>query len=158
MLELDFGGEKSKHTMVTKWPVRTPRPTSDKLPSDHPLLTGQRVLDALFPCVQGNIFRDLGTRDHKSMSQVVRESLTTFKALTFCLGGTTAIPGAFGCGKTVISQSLSKFSNSDIIIYVGCGERGNEMAEVLRDFPELEIEINGRKVGFLEKTFSNKFF
>ena len=53
MLELDFGGEKSKHTMVTKWPVRTPRPTSDKLPSDHPLLTGQRVLDALFPCVQG---------------------------------------------------------------------------------------------------------
>ena len=66
----------------------------------------------------------------------------------FCLGGTTAIPGAFGCGKTVISQSLSKFSNSDIIIYVGCGERGNEMAEVLRDFPELEIEINGRKVGF----------
>ena len=144
MLELDFGGEKSKHTMVTKWPVRTPRPTSDKLPSDHPLLTGQRVLDALFPCVQGNIFRDLGTRD--------------FKALTFCSGGTTAIPGAFGCGKTVISQSLSKFSNSDIIIYVGCGERGNEMAEVLRDFPELEIEINGRKVGFLEKTFSNKFF
>ena len=56
MLELDFGGEKSKHTMVTKWPVRTPRPTSDKLPSDHPLLTGQRVLDALFPCVQGIIF------------------------------------------------------------------------------------------------------
>ena len=62
------------------------------------------------------------------------------------IGGTTAIPGAFGCGKTVISQSLSKFSNSDIIIYVGCGERGNEMAEVLRDFPELEIEIDGRKV------------
>ena len=64
----------------------------------------------------------------------------------FFKGGTTAIPGAFGCGKTVISQSLSKFSNSDIIIYVGCGERGNEMAEVLRDFPELEIEIDGRKV------------
>lgn len=53
------------------------------------------------------------------------------------LGGTTAIPGAFGCGKTVISQSLSKFSNSDVIIYVGCGERGNEMSEVLRDFPEV---------------------
>ena len=52
-------------------------------------------------------------------------------------GGTTAIPGAFGCGKTVISQSLSKFSNSDAIIYVGCGERGNEMSEVLRDFPEV---------------------
>lgn len=56
-------------------------------------------------------------------------------------GGTTAIPGAFGCGKTVISQSLSKYSNSDIIIYVGCGERGNEMAEVLRDFPE--VSLNG---------------
>lgn len=53
------------------------------------------------------------------------------------LGGTTAIPGAFGCGKTVISQSLSKFSNSDVIVYVGCGERGNEMSEVLRDFPEV---------------------
>ena len=53
------------------------------------------------------------------------------------LGGTTAIPGAFGCGKTVISQSLSKYSNSDVIIYVGCGERGNEMSEVLRDFPEV---------------------
>ena len=52
-------------------------------------------------------------------------------------GGTTAIPGAFGCGKTVISQSLSKFSNSDVIVYVGCGERGNEMSEVLRDFPEV---------------------
>ena len=52
-------------------------------------------------------------------------------------GGTTAIPGAFGCGKTVISQALSKFSNSDVIIYVGCGERGNEMSEVLRDFPEV---------------------
>ncbi len=52
-------------------------------------------------------------------------------------GGTTAIPGAFGCGKTVISQALSKFSNSDVIIYVGCGERGNEMAEVLMDFPEV---------------------
>ena len=52
-------------------------------------------------------------------------------------GGTTAIPGAFGCGKTVISQSLSKYSNSDVIIYVGCGERGNEMSEVLRDFPEV---------------------
>lgn len=56
-------------------------------------------------------------------------------------GGTTAIPGAFGCGKTVISQSLSKFSNSDVIVYVGCGERGNEMSEVLRDFPEVSIVV-----------------
>ena len=59
------------------------------------------------------------------------------------LGGTCAVPGAFGCGKTVISQALSKYSNSDCIIYVGCGERGNEMAEVLKDFPELTMVVNG---------------
>merc|ERR1711990_723613 len=119
VIELELMGEKKRYKLMHTWPVRTPRPTSDKLPSDHPLLTGQRVLDALFPCVQG---------------------------------GTTAIPGAFGCGKTVISQSLSKFSNSDIIIYVGCGERGSEMAEVLRDFPELEIEIDGRKETIMKRT------
>merc|ERR1711871_853662 len=68
------------------------------------------------------------------------------------LGGTCAVPGAFGCGKTVISQSLSKYSNSDIIIYVGCGERGNEMSEVLADFPELEIEINGKKESIMKRT------
>jgi V-type H+-transporting ATPase subunit A len=88
------------------WPVRAPRPVAEKHTADFPLLTGQRILDALFPCVQG---------------------------------GTTAIPGAFGCGKTVISQALSKYSNSDIIIYVGCGERGNEMAEVLMDVRSLQI-------------------
>jgi V-type H+-transporting ATPase subunit A len=59
-------------------------------------------------------------------------------------GGTCAIPGAFGCGKTCISQALSKYSNSDAIIYVGCGERGNEMAEVLSDFPALKIRIDGK--------------
>lgn len=68
------------------------------------------------------------------------------------LGGTNAVPGAFGCGKTVISQSLSKYSNSDIIIYVGCGERGNEMAEVLNDFPELETIIDGEKFNAMERT------
>ncbi len=92
-------------------------------------------------------------------------------------GGTTAIPGqflilfigillfglgrfnidnnflgAFGCGKTVISQSLSKYSNSDIIIYVGCGERGNEMSEVLRDFPELTVEIDGKTESIMRRT------
>ncbi|KAK4981545.1 vacuolar protein sorting-associated protein 1 [Elasticomyces elasticus] len=67
-------------------------------------------------------------------------------------GGTVCIPGAFGCGKTVISQSVSKFSNSDIIVYVGCGERGNEMAEVLMDFPELSIEIDGRKEPIMKRT------
>ncbi|KAH7152210.1 ATP synthase alpha/beta family, nucleotide-binding domain-containing protein [Dactylonectria estremocensis] len=68
------------------------------------------------------------------------------------LGGTVAIPGAFGCGKTVISQSVSKFSNSDVIVYVGCGERGNEMAEVLKDFPELTIDVDGRKEPIMKRT------
>ncbi|KAG1453862.1 hypothetical protein G6F46_007302 [Rhizopus delemar] len=119
VLETEFEGEKTKHTMRQLWPVRSPRPVAEKLSANHPLLTGQRVLDSLFPCVQG---------------------------------GTTAIPGAFGCGKTVISQSLSKYSNSDIIIYVGCGERGNEMAEVLMDFPELSIEVEGRKESIMKRT------
>lgn len=68
------------------------------------------------------------------------------------LGGTCAVPGAFGCGKTVISQSLSKFSNSDAIVYVGCGERGNEMAEVLAEFPELTMTFNGKEVGIMKRT------
>lgn len=68
------------------------------------------------------------------------------------LGGTCAVPGAFGCGKTVISQSLSKFSNSDCIVYVGCGERGNEMAEVLADFPEMTMNVNGKEVGIMKRT------
>merc|ERR1719439_337995 len=105
--------------MVHSWPVRSPRPVSEKLPATGPLLTGQRVLDSMFPCVQG---------------------------------GTTAIPGAFGCGKTVISQSLSKYSNSDVIIYVGCGERGNEMSEVLQDFPELTVEIDGKTESIMRRT------
>ncbi|KAJ2005776.1 H(+)-transporting V1 sector ATPase subunit A [Coemansia thaxteri] len=94
VLETEFEGVKSKHTMMQVWPVRLPRPVTRKLAADHPLLTGQRVLDALFPCVQG---------------------------------GTTAIPGAFGCGKTVISQSLSKYSNSDFIVYVGCFAKGTQV-------------------------------
>lgn len=68
------------------------------------------------------------------------------------LGGTCAIPGAFGCGKTVISQALSKHSNSDAIVYVGCGERGNEMAEVLNDFPELTMTVNGQEVPIMKRT------
>lgn len=66
-------------------------------------------------------------------------------------GGTTAIPGAFGCGKTVISQSLSKYSNSDVIVYVGCGERGNEMSEVLRDFPEVGTDGSGGSGGVVSQ-------
>ena len=111
--------------MLQVWPVRQMRPVVEKLAANYPLLTGQRVLDSLFPYV---FERDVGFfRLVSSLSLCCR-----------CVqGGTTAIPGAFGCGKTVISQSLSKFSNSDAIVYVGCGERGNEMAEVLRDFPQV---------------------
>ncbi|XP_017071350.2 LOW QUALITY PROTEIN: V-type proton ATPase catalytic subunit A [Drosophila eugracilis] len=119
IIETEFNDEITRHTMLQVWPVRKCRPVEDKLPSTSPLLTGQRVLDAFFPCVQG---------------------------------GTTAIPGAFGCGKTVISQSLSKYSNSDVIIYVGCGERGNEMSEVLRDFPQLEIDVNGTMESIMKRT------
>jgi V-type H+-transporting ATPase subunit A len=68
------------------------------------------------------------------------------------LGGTCAVPGAFGCGKTVISQALSKYSNTDIVVYVGCGERGNEMAEVLTDFPELTTVIDGKEEEIMQRT------
>merc|ERR1712151_208414 len=68
------------------------------------------------------------------------------------LGGTAAVPGAFGCGKTVISQALSKYSNADCVVYVGCGERGNEMAEVLTDFPELTTLIEGKEEEIMQRT------
>merc|ERR1719152_217977 len=67
-------------------------------------------------------------------------------------GGTAAVPGAFGCGKTVISQALSKYSNSDCVVYVGCGERGNEMSEVLTDFPELTTMIEGKEEAIMQRT------
>merc|ERR1719355_582043 len=106
--------------MSQLWPVRKPRPVVQKLKASVPLLTGQRVLDTLFPSV---------------------------------LGGTCAIPGAFGCGKTVISQALSKYSNCDGIIYVGCGERGNEMAEVLMDFPQLSMTMpDGTEESIMKRT------
>eukprot|EP00211_Chloroparvula_japonica_P017157 CAMPEP_0119135030 /NCGR_PEP_ID=MMETSP1310-20130426/18495_1 /TAXON_ID=464262 /ORGANISM="Genus nov. species nov., Strain RCC2339" /LENGTH=299 /DNA_ID=CAMNT_0007125879 /DNA_START=1 /DNA_END=896 /DNA_ORIENTATION=+ len=120
VIELEFQGEKKEYTMSQMWPVRQPRPTAEKLKAREPLLTGQRVLDTLFPSV---------------------------------LGGTCAIPGAFGCGKTVISQALSKYSNSDGIIYVGCGERGNEMAEVLMDFPQLTMTLpDGTEESIMKRT------
>merc|ERR1712230_52632 len=119
LLTVEFNGETKEYPMMHSWPVRVPRPVNERLQADAPFIVGQRVLDALFPSVQG---------------------------------GTVCIPGAFGCGKTVISQSVSKFSNSDIIVYVGCGERGNEMAEVLMDFPELSITIDGRKEPIMKRT------
>jgi len=99
---LENGAEIS---MLRKWSVRLPRPTAGRLPFNVPLLTGQRILDTLFPIAEG---------------------------------GSAIIPGGFGTGKTVLEQTIAKYANADIIIYIGCGERGNEMAEVLREFPELE--------------------
>ena len=100
-----------KVAMLQRWPVRHPRPYADKLLPDIPLVTGQRVLDMLFPLAKG---------------------------------GTAAIPGGFGTGKTVTSQQLSKWSDAQIVVYVGCGERGNEMTEVLTTFPELEDPKTGK--------------
>ncbi len=119
IIELENDGKSKKYTMTHYWPVRQPRPVAEKFPGSNPLLTGQRVLDCLFPSVQG---------------------------------GTCAVPGAFGCGKTVISQALSKYSNSDAIVYVGCGERGNEMAEVLAEFPELYTVVNGKEHNIMMRT------
>jgi len=118
-LEDPTSGKEHKLRMAHFWPVRTPRPFQEKLPTALPLLTGQRVLDSLFPSI---------------------------------LGGTCAIPGAFGCGKTCISQALSKHSNARCVIYVGCGERGNEMAEVLQEFPELKITIDDEEIPIMNRT------
>jgi V-type H+-transporting ATPase subunit A len=116
---IEYEDKEVELSMSHFWPVRQARPCAEKLPGVEPLLTGQRVLDVLFPSV---------------------------------LGGTCAIPGAFGCGKTCISQALSKYSNSECIIYVGCGERGNEMAEVLSDFPELTTIIDGKEYDIMQRT------
>ena len=97
-------------TMTHFWPVKQPRPSARKLRTDRPFLTGQRVLDCLFP---------------------------------IALGGSAIVPGGFGTGKTVVEQTLSKYCNADIIIYVGCGERGNEMADVLDEFPHLKDPKTG---------------
>jgi len=101
VVELSSGEEVQ---MRQEWPVRQQRPTVDKQTPDTPLVSGQRILDGLFPLAKG---------------------------------GTAAIPGPFGSGKTVTQQSLAKFSDADIVVYIGCGERGNEMTEVIDDFPEL---------------------
>ena len=111
--------EKRIHnlTLVQEWPVREPRPYYRRLPLDIPLITGQRVIDTLFPLAKG---------------------------------GTAAIPGGFGTGKTLTQHQLAKWADADIIVYVGCGERGNEITEVLEDFPELIDPRSGRPL--MERT------
>jgi len=104
-------------TMLQRWPVRVPRPVKEKLNPDIPLITGQRILDGLFPIAKG---------------------------------GTAAIPGPFGSGKTVTQQQLAKWSDAEIVVYIGCGERGNEMTEVLTEFPELEDPKTGKPL--MERT------
>jgi V/A-type H+-transporting ATPase subunit A len=104
-------------SLAQRWPIRTPRPIAQRLPSDRPLVTGQRVFDLLFPLAEG---------------------------------GTIAVPGGFGTGKTIIEHSLAKFADADIVVFVGCGERGNEMAEVVQEFPRLVDPRTGRPV--MERT------
>ncbi len=109
-LRTDDGREVAL-TLLQKWPIRTPRPVSKRLPIDRPLITGQRVIDTLIPIAKG---------------------------------GTAAIPGGFGTGKTMTQHQLAKWCDADIIVYIGCGERGNEMTQVLEEFRELIDPKSGR--------------
>ncbi len=103
--------------MMHRWPVRQARPIKDRQDPREPFITGQRIIDVLFPVA---------------------------------MGGTAAIPGPFGSGKTIMQQTLAKWGDADVIIYVGCGERGNEMTHVLEEFPELEDPRTGRPL--MERT------
>ena len=97
-------GTKKELTMTQKWPIRVPRPVDHRFPANVPLITGQRILDTMFPIAKG---------------------------------GTAAIPGGFGTGKTMTQHQIAKWADADIIVYIGCGERGNEMTQVLEEFSEL---------------------
>jgi V/A-type H+-transporting ATPase subunit A len=114
VVTLDNGEEIQMHQ---EWPVREARPVNEKQTPTEPLVSGQRILDGLFPLAKG---------------------------------GTAAIPGPFGSGKTVTQQSLAKFADADIVVYIGCGERGNEMTEVIEDFPELPDPQTGNPL--MERT------
>lgn len=110
-------GSIKKVTLMQKWPVRRGRPYKEKLSPDMPLVTGQRVIDTLFPIAKG---------------------------------GVAAVPGPFGSGKTVVQHQLAKWADADIVVYIGCGERGNEMTDVLNEFPELKDPKTGRSL--MERT------
>lgn len=97
-------GSSRELTMTQRWPIRIPRPVNRRYPADRPLVTGQRILDTLFPIAKG---------------------------------GTAALPGGFGTGKTMTQHQIAKWCDADIIIYIGCGERGNEMTNVLEEFSQL---------------------
>ncbi|MBQ7474840.1 MAG: V-type ATP synthase subunit A [Clostridia bacterium] len=106
-------GGKKELTLMQKWPVRRARPYKEKLSPEIPMITGQRVIDALFP---------------------------------IAMGGTACVPGPFGSGKTVVQHQLAKWSNVDLVVYIGCGERGNEMTDVLREFPEIKDPRTGKSL------------
>ncbi len=110
-------GKDTDVAMLQKWPVRKGRPYKEKLPPDMPLITGQRIIDTLFPIARG---------------------------------GVAAIPGPFGSGKTVTQHQLAKWADADIVIYIGCGERGNEMTDVLNEFPEIKDPRTGKSL--MERT------
>lgn len=112
VLTLEDGSEKEL-TMMQKWPVRVARPYKEKLVPDMPLVTGQRVIDTMFPIAKG---------------------------------GVAAVPGPFGSGKTVVQHQLAKWADAEIVVYIGCGERGNEMTDVLREFPELQDPKTGESL------------
>ncbi len=114
---LSDGGVKHELTLMQKWPVRKGRPYKSKLSPDMPLITGQRVIDTLFPIAKG---------------------------------GVAAVPGPFGSGKTVVQHQLAKWAEADIVVYIGCGERGNEMTDVLNEFPELVDPKTGKSL--MERT------
>jgi len=108
--KLEKDGKTVELPMLQKWPVRKGRPYAEKLAPNEPMVTGQRVIDTLFPVAKG---------------------------------GVAAVPGPFGSGKTVVQHQLAKWADADIIVYVGCGERGNEMTDVLMEFPELKDPRTG---------------
>lgn len=107
----DEKGNITELTLLQKWPIRNPRPIKKRLPATKPLVTGQRVIDTVFPIAKG---------------------------------GAAAIPGGFGTGKTMTQHQLAKWCDADIIIYVGCGERGNEMTQVLTEFSDITDPKTGR--------------
>ena len=107
----DNQGKVHSLTLSQRWPIRNPRPVSERLPSQKPLVTGQRIIDTVFPVAKG---------------------------------GAAAIPGGFGTGKTMTQHQLAKWCDADIIIYVGCGERGNEMTQVLTEFSEITDPKTGK--------------
>ena len=113
----DDEGVEHNLTLCQQWPIRTSRPVKERLTSSVPLITGQRVIDALFPIAKG---------------------------------GVAAIPGPFGSGKTVTQHQLAKWAEADIVVYIGCGERGNEMTDVLNEFPELIDPHTGKSL--MERT------